>query len=275
MDASPREQIDAFPSNIVVLATHGSYFVPDLVRSKLSAQISALLHRGTRNFSDFASRKVIPDDVPPSQKVVAGFSRAIGDPNRATDAPDLFRETDFNGMPVWETPLTSDEKRTLIDNYHEKYHDAVLKAIETAESKNKRVIVFDMHDTGNLMMSPNPEEDTPRENPFPQICLGDKDGESCDPVIMQDFAEAIERHLGMKPQLNDPYKGGFVTTKYGKDYNDSLPDAEKFSRNVIQIELGRFLYVNEKTQKPDRVKIDKIKAGLRAAMKEVGDKYGH
>jgi len=266
---SPKE---VFPSNIVVLATHGGYFVPDSVRRKLSDKITALGLRGVKNFSDFGSRWVVKD-VPNDQKVVAGFSRAIGDPNRSLDAPDLFRDTDFNGNQVWETPLTDHEKTQLLEGHYKKYHSAVLNAIESAESTSQRVIVFDVHDTGNLMLATDPNNDTERAEAFPSICLGNKDGESCDPAIMNDFASLIEKHLGITPLLNHPYKGGYVTSKYGKEYNDSLPLDERFKRNVIQVELGRYLYMDEKTQKIDFKKLQSIKSGLNAAMKELGEKY--
>ncbi|MDD3066312.1 MAG: N-formylglutamate amidohydrolase [Candidatus Gracilibacteria bacterium] len=273
-----------FPRNILVLATHGSYYIPReiatregekiKIREKLRADLRGNILRLLGNFSDFRTRRIIPKDIPKSQKVIAGFSRAIGDPNRARDAADLFRETDFNGVPIWKEELTSNEKEALLERYYDEYHSRVKAAIEEAETENERVIIFDLHDTGNLMLKPNPAEDSERKDKFPEICLGDKDGTACDPEIMEFFAAAVEKNLGIKPHINTPYKGGYITTKYGKEYNDGLPLSERFKRNVIQIELGRYLYMDEKTQKIDKEKARKIQKGLEEAMREVGEKYG-
>ena len=96
-------------TNIVVLATHGSFFVPLELRARI-----ALSDRLLKNFSDFGTQYLLPDFVPASQRVVASFSRALGDPNRAPHASDLFRETDFQRTPVWSVPLTTIEQEECL-----------------------------------------------------------------------------------------------------------------------------------------------------------------
>lgn len=262
--------LDPKPTNIVCLATHAGSHVPEKYRCRLTEEMLSFNKRVLLNFSDHSCGSLIPDDLPADRVVVSEYSRILGDPNRHTDSEDLFPVEDFNGVAVWSTPLTPEDKEDLLANHYRKYHQKVEAVISEAESKNDRVIVFDIHDTGNLMLGISPELDTLRGEHIPEISLGDKDGESCDPEIMHAFALAVEKHLGFKPMINYPYKGGFVTTKYGKDYNDALPESERFKRNVIQIELGRYLYMDEKTQEINQEQLAIIKAGLSAAMNEVG-----
>lgn len=296
----PAEQTEeTFPKNVVVLATHGSYYVPDRVRGKLSKGMETGIEEGgerkqyllrlLRNFSDSLTRKIL-QGIPDDQKVVAGFSRAIGDPARAEDAEGLFRQFDFGaelgGNPVWAESLTEEEKKWLIENFHQRYHERVVGAIEKAEQEHDRVIVFDIHDTGVRMMGVAQNGDYYRKDGFPDINLGnlgeagDVNGKSCAPEIMEDFIEALKKHwqkaFNYEPRLgiNEPYKGkGYVTNHYGAEYNDSLPQERKFHRNVIQVELGRFLYMDERTQKPDRERLQKVREIVQAAMAEVGHKY--
>jgi len=258
-----------FPPNVIVLATHGSYAIPTKMRQKLAKSFDTRL---IKNFSDSATRKVI-EDIPTSQKVVAGFSRAVGDPNRSDDAEDLFREFDFNKNPVWEEPLSAEEKKWLIDNCYRKYHNRVAEIVENIEKKYPTVIIFDIHDTGERMLGEDSSKDSFREGGFPEITIANREGKSCDPQIMKDFAEMLKKCLGVDVRVNDPFKGGYMTQKYGEKYNDNLEEGEKFHRNVIQVELGRYLYMDETTQKIDYEKLEVVKEGLQLAMAEVGRKY--
>lgn len=263
-----------FPGNVIITVTHGGCYIPEIVYNKLSKKFKEKSHRIIKNFSDFACSKLIPKNIPENQKIIAHFSRAIGDPGRVKDSPDLFRETDFNGIPIWDKPLTKAEKAYLVKNYYRKYHNKVLKSIQEAEKKYKTVIVFDIHDTGNRMLKPNPDDDRLRSHKFPKIDLGCLRGTSCKPEIIKVFAKALEKHLGMHPTIDKPFKGdGAVTTKYGKFFNDTLPKEKRFARNVIQVELGRYLYMDEKTQKTNHEHLKIIQKGLDKAIEEVGNIY--
>ncbi|PCI24604.1 hypothetical protein COB57_04270 [Candidatus Peregrinibacteria bacterium] len=264
---------ESFPKNIVVLAPHGSYFIPEEIKKKLSLEMKNLSHRAIKNFSDFATRNLVSEEIPGNQKVVADFSRAIGDPNRARDAHDVFRETDFNGLPVWEEKLTEEEKEGLLKKYYDQYHAQVLSVIQDVESKNNTTIVFDIHDTGNVMMGADPTQDIKRKEFFPEICIGNKKGESASPEILEAFSSSLEKHLGLTPSVNAPYSGAYTNIKYGVEHNKNLAPSEKFKRNVVLIEMGRYLYMDEATQEIDFDKVKKIREGLTAAMREVGEMY--
>jgi hypothetical protein len=66
-----------FPLNVIILATHGSYFIPDIVKDKLSKDFLNHNSRLLKNFSDFATQYLISDNIPNEQKIIANFSRAI------------------------------------------------------------------------------------------------------------------------------------------------------------------------------------------------------
>ena len=258
-DASQEKKV----TNVVVLATHGSFFVPSELQARLKID-----ERLLKNFSDFGTQYLLPDCVPEEQRVVAWFSRALGDPNRVIESEDIFRETDFGGRMIWKESLTAEEREHCLEKYYTEYHQAVQKTIAQAEKENDRVLIVDIHDTGNMVLGEDKAEDTVREWTMPPLCLGDRDGQSCDPAITQFFAQALQSSLGMEVTLNTPYKGGYVTKKYGEEYNQELPEASRFNRNVIQLEVGRYLYMDEQTQMLIPEKCLWLREGLEKALLE-------
>lgn len=234
-------------TNIVVLATHGGYHMPKNIASKLTPEFQE--SRLLRNFSDFATQAILPQNIAKEKTVVSHFSRAIGDPNRDKNAHDLFREYDFGGNKIWAQPLTEEEKKQLIQNFYDLYHGAIMDVLDQSEKEEEKVIVFDIHDTGSYLLGKTKGGDRKRRNEFPLINLGNKHGESCDSQVIKDCEYLLEQYFGEKPCLNDPYSGGYVTTEYGKKYNEKQKEDKKFKRNVIQIEFNRSLYMDEHEQK--------------------------
>jgi N-formylglutamate amidohydrolase len=71
--------------------------------------------------------------------------------------------------------------------------------------------------------------------PRPDICLGDRDGSTCDPAFTAAVADAFSS-LGYGVTVNDPYKGAELVRRY------SDPSA---GRHSLQIEINRGLYMDE------------------------------
>lgn len=257
--------------NIIVLATHGGYSIPEILIPKLTQEFQE--RRLLRNFSDFATHYILPNNIPMENTVVANFSRALGDPNRDKQAHDFFRDYDFGGNKIWATPLTEKEKRQLILNFYDLYHQSVMNVLDDVERKEEKIIVFDIHDTGSYLLGKTKGGDRKKNQDFPLINLGNKYGTSCDPEIIKDCEYLIEKYFGEKPSINAPYSGGFVTTEYGKKYNEQKDNSEKFSRNVIQLELNRSLYMEEHEQIVDLQKTNKVREKLEKVIDELGMKY--
>ncbi len=230
--------IENFPKNALVTATHGSYFIPKSVRGNLAPEFKENSLRLVRNFSDYETRKLLPEAAPIEQKITAWFSRAIGDPNRAPDADDIFRDTDFNGNPIWNKPLTEKQKAKLLKLYYHQYHVRVASMIKQANKSQQDTILFDIHDTGNLMLGSKPEDDHSRENKFPEICIGNCNGASCSPEIFELFAKNLQDEFNCDIAINNPYAGGYVAQEYSK------------MCNTIQIEFDRST-LNELNQRMD------------------------
>lgn len=263
-----RKMSEIFPKNVVLLATHGSYFVPKSLEGNLSGVMTKNDFRLLKNFSDYGAAGLIPDETPEEQKVVAWFSRALGDPNRLPSDGDFFRDKDFGGNDIWQQPLSAATKRSLINEYYNKYYVAVETAINRAESYDRRVLVLDFHDTGDLLLGADPEKDTNKPELFPDMCLCDRRGATCDADLVAKFIEQTKEILNIDLVMNYPYIGSNVIKHFGEDCRDSQFNSVG-KRNILQIEVPRRLYMDETPQVVDTVKIAELKKDVLALVKNV------
>lgn len=196
-----------------------------------------------KNFSDYATGELVR---PIRGSIVCEHSRAIGDPNRERNK--AFHHEDFSKNKVWRFKIPYWLQEFLLRRHYDKYHNKVRPAV-----KDKKY-VFDVHDTGNVMMKKNSYH---IRNPrFPKLCLSNDDHRTSTKEEIQLFAELLEKEFGYKPTINDPYKGGYVTRTYGKN------------RTAIQIELGRYLYMDEHTQEIDEKKLADVREKLLTAIEK-------
>ena len=228
------------PKNILILATHGSYYIPPYLKILLSSQFKKNNYRLLKNYSDFGTSKLISEKIPKNQVIICNFSRALGDPNRERNSKELFRKYDFNSVKIWKIDFPVLLKNCLTKKCYDKYHKQIEKKISQMEKKYAKILILDIHDTGNYLLPPNKKYDTKRKENFPKVNLGNCDNKSSSEKTLNHLAKIFEKEFKIKPSLNKPYKGGYVTQKYG---------VNKPKREVIQIEFGRYQYLNEKEQK--------------------------
>lgn len=153
-------------------------------------------------------------------------ARAIVDLNRAED--DRRRDgvvkthTCWN-VPVYRTPLPQDVVSALLERYYHPYH---ARLVELAR-RNVRCGV-DLHTMAAEGPPVGPDPGVER----PWVCLGNVDGTTCPMEWIESLRAAFEVELGSNVNVNDPFKGGFITRSHAKE----LP--------WIQIELSRGPYMS-------------------------------
>ena len=164
----------------------------------------------------------------------------MGDPNRERNSKELFRKYDFNSVKIWKVDFPVFLRNYLTKKYYDNYHKQIETKISQMENKYEKILILDIHGTGNYLLSPDKENDTKRKQNFPKINLGNCDNKSSSKRALNHLAKIFEKEFKTKPSLNKPYKGGHVAQKYG---------INKPKREVIQIEFGRYEYLNEREQK--------------------------
>jgi len=260
-----------FPSQIGITAAHASFAVPNKFKKRLDPQLLGLNERLLRNFSDFGTKEIV-ELIPENQKIVASYWRGLGDPNRAATDPDFFPKEDFNGFKVWKKNkgLYDKEKTTLKKEFYDPFHKQVQAMLTELQSKHKRVLLLDIHDTGkSLLGCCGPEYDRPREKEFPPFLISDKEGRACSPDILMGLKCALEQETGHPVEINTFYQGGYITDYYGNEFNKDLDPGQKWHRNVLQLEIGRYLYMDESAQKINKAKLKKLRTQIMRALQRL------
>ena len=188
--------------------------------------------------------------------IAAAFPRAYIDPNRAIDDLDphvvgddwsdvlsptaysqlgqgLIFRTGIDGRPLYERPLGRTSVISRIERYWRPYHEALegaLQAVQDRWGSVWHIAWHSMRPVGDTL-SPDPGEARP------DFVVSDRDGTSAEQALT-DFAVETLRGLGYTVALNHPFKGGYITEKYGRPSD---------GRHSLQIEINRSLYLDLET----------------------------
>ena len=302
---------NSFPKHAIVLLTHGLFTINSRDRIAVVNQIEQTkqeqydiiddrrttkkqAYRLLRNFSDFWTRKVAKymftlswdewywtnnsfinrSGSPYPENVIIPWSPRIKwDPNRSADAKDFKRETDFNGIKL--IPRENQLKDQVGNKDHWKYHMSIEDRVADVESSYWWSIVFDIHDTWVRKQDIFTDNDFFRPWWYPEMEIGTLDGDSCNPVILEYFAEQVEKYFGFIPVINEQDKGGYVTQLHWWEERENRVISEEEPRvvNAMQIELGRYLYMKESTQEIDHDQARKVWAALRMCIQKTCEKF--
>jgi len=243
-DSRTIEDSVGMPSNFLVSLTHWEYMLPSWWEEVLLKPHDIYL-RLLQNFSDFWTAYIAKwMNIPEEQIIRNKYSRWIWDCNRNihdTSITWYLRETDFS----WNVLFSGmDVFSTIAEKHYYDYHNSIIKWLESIEKRCSSSFLFDLHDTGVRLMKPDINQDTIKHDVFPAMSIANLDNTSCDNKVLEYFSEKITKYLWIPVILNDPYKWWYVT-KY--HWIDSVR-WKNSNRNVIQIELARFLYMKESSQ---------------------------
>ncbi|MCP4932622.1 MAG: N-formylglutamate amidohydrolase [bacterium] len=139
------------------------------------------------------------------------------------------------GREIYTNKLDLDDAQTRINRLYFPYHNALRALIAHTQTSHQHAILIDCHSmpSGNL-----PDfQDIP-----PDFVLGNQFNKSCDYELTQ-LVRAQLQSMGYHVNVNKPYAGGYVTKEYGKPQNGV---------HVLQIEINRRLYLNERTLEKTR-----------------------
>jgi len=203
--------------------------------------------------------------------VIAKLSRFVCDMNR--DADDVSRlavpehprpgnadgrgfvwTVTTDGSPALARPLglASWEARRAV---HAAYHGAIAEALAAARRRFGFAVLLDGHSMPSVGRTGHKDPGRSRAEVVP----GDRDGTSCAPALSRLVRGHFEAQ-GYAVAMNDPYRGGFITTHHGRPA-DGI--------HAIQVELRRDLYMDETTfaPKPDGFRrLQSALAGLLATL---------
>lgn len=239
---------------VVFASPHsGSYYPKDFLAR------SVLDERAIRSSEDaFVDRLLapVPDFGAPLLAAVA--PRAFVDLNRAADELDPaliegYRAPSHNprvasglgvvprvvsgGKAIYSGKLALHEVRTRIGDWWHPYHDRLQVLMDDARLRFGQAILIDVHSMPHEAMDATAAPGRPR----PEVVLGDRYGVSAAPALM-DAVEGALRRAGLTTARNAPFAGAYIAQTYGRPAR---------GQHVVQIEIDRSLYMNEREIRPN------------------------
>lgn len=170
----------------------------------------------------------------------ARYSRYVIDLNRDPGGVKLYadgrQETElvptrsFAGLALYRgsTPKDAEiaERRKL---YYEPYHAEVAAQLAALSAKGfKHVLLWEAHSI--LRHVP-----TIRKEPFPDLMLGDRKGETADASLSRAALDALRKGGRWTVAHNDPFMGGYLTRKFGRPSTGT---------HAIQLEMSQDVYMD-------------------------------
>ena len=231
---------------IISIPHAGSYYPKEFLRYK-SIDIKKL-----KIMEDFKTDTFIDKiDLNLADIFIAECSRAVVDLNRSRQSLDnsmfnskiktipneeiLLIKSGLGVIPskcyseeIFKAKLPNFYMSKMLERYYDPFHKELKKRINYLKFKFGVVYLIDIHSTPTLSND---------KKKFPDIIIGDNFGKSSEENFKNNLISPF-KNLNLRLSINSPYSGGYITRKYGKKDNNI---------NVIQIEISKNYYMNEKT----------------------------
>jgi N-formylglutamate amidohydrolase len=231
---------------LLVEVPHASTVVPESVKSELTAPADALL----RDADIYVDELYANAPLLGASLLCSRVSRYVVDLNRAQDDVDSATVSDHpspvgaqprgvvwrattDGRPVLTRPLTFDALRRRLGRFYVPYHEALRQTLIELRAHYGYAILLAGHSMPSRGRSLHVDPGERRADIVP----GTQGRTTADARVIELVTEHFKQ-AGLSVRHDDPYKGGFATTHYGRPHDGF---------HAIQIEINRALYVDEDT----------------------------
>lgn len=142
-----------------------------------------------------------------------------------------------NGRAIYHGKLALDEARARLTSVWHPYHRTLQQLLKDHLTLFGEAILIDCHSMPHEAI----ESSGLRNVAKPEVVLGDRFGASASPAVVE-AVETVIRDAGLRVARNAPFAGAYVTQHYGRP---------SLHQHVIQLEIDRSLYMDEKTIEPN------------------------
>lgn len=232
---------------VVVEVPHAGLAVPDAVREQVVVSRRVIL----RDSDIYVDKLYEGSPRAGATMLAAHVSRYVVDLNRAPDDVDSQTVPDHpdprgvqprgvvwrvttEGRPALREPLSFAALQDRLERYHLPYHRTLRETLARKREQFGQVILLAAHSMPSVSRLGNGQP--PRADVVP----GTRGRTTADPRVI-DCVDAHFREAGLTVRHDDPYRGGWTTSYYGRPMDGV---------HAVQIELNRALYVDEATGRP-------------------------
>ncbi len=161
-----------------------------------------------------------------------------------------------NGRAIYRGKLSLTEARSRLDGVWHPYHRALQQVLDDHHAMFGEAILVDCHSMPHEAI----ESCSLRNVPRPEVVIGDRFGASAAPAVV-DAVEAVIRNAGLRVGRNAPFAGAYITQHYGRPAR---------RQHVLQIEIDRALYMDERTIEP-HANFDVVRAIMTTITEGIAD----
>lgn len=197
--------------------------------------------------------------------ISAKVSRWVIDLNRNPDEKPLYTDgrlitglcptTTFLGEPLYRDgrkQVGHEEVKRRLETYFRPYHSKIQSLLDDLKSRHGRVLLWDCH-------SIRQKVETIRKESFPDLILGDADGTSASPGLIEGALSVLD-HSTYQTRHNFPFKGGYITRHFGKPGSN---------QHALQLEMTKINYMDDSEMKYDKVRAEKVRNVLKQVFQKL------
>ena len=190
--------------------------------------------------------------------IAANISRWVIDLNRNPEGKPLYTDgriitsicstTDFLGNPIYKDhrkEVEASEIDRRKKEYFSPYYQALQKLLDELKKEFGLVLLWDCHSIRQVVK-------TIQEDKFPDLILGDVDGTSASPGLIETTLSIFE-HTSYSITHNHPFKGGNITRSFGRPGEN---------QHALQLEMTKVNYMDDSETKYDEVRAKKMRKHL-------------
>jgi N-formylglutamate deformylase len=199
--------------------------------------------------------------------ISAVYSRWVIDLNRDPESKPLYTDgriitglcptTDFLGNKIYcdeRSEVDDQDVRKRLDAYYWPYHKKIESLLNGLHTEFGSVLLWDCHSIRQSVPTIHKEK-------FPDLILGSADGTSAG----NDLIESALSNLGSKRYKlyhNYPFKGGYITRRYGNPAN---------SFHALQLEMSKNNYMDDSETRYDDERAGEMRVLLEATLRRLSE----
>jgi N-formylglutamate amidohydrolase len=193
------------------------------------------------------------DELDPA--LIEGVPKSGHNP-RITSGLGVVPRVVANGRAIYRGKIPRAEAEARIRDHWVPYHRALGDLLDAAHAEFGEAILIDCHSMPHEAI----ESVRSAGTPHPEIVLGDRFGAAAGEEVVE-RVEAAFRAAGLRVAHNTPFAGAYTAQHYGRPSR---------RQHVVQIEIDRSLYMNEREISPG-ADFAGFKAALTSVIAEIAE----
>ena len=173
------------------------------------------------------------DELDPA--VVEGVARPAHNP-RISSGLGVIPRVVAGGRAIYSGKLPLAQARARILQHWHPWHDGLRALLAETQATFGEAILLDCHSMPHEAI----ESHARPGQPLPEVVLGDRFGAAAERGLV-DRIEQVFRDEGFRTARNSPFAGAYIAQAYGHPVS---------RKHVVQIEIDRSLYLDERQVEP-------------------------